>query len=272
MNSLNALQEHRPVSIANIEAQMFSLPQAECPVTHRFEDGCYIRELHMKAGTFAVGHHQNFEHANIFVQGKVLMLNDDGSTTLLTAPMIFKGKPGRKVGYVLEDVIWQNCYVTEERDVSLLEALLLTKSAASLEHSAERYLDEYFSAEPERADYEQVIKSLGMSEQQVLEQVENKEDQIELPDGAYKVKVDISSIHGRGIIGTAPIEAGEDIGIARSGVFRTPLGRFTNHSSLPNAEMRPFGENIHLVARFPIPTGAEVTIDYGATIRQLKGD
>jgi len=262
----------QPMSVSELEATMLSLPQAECPVIHSFVDGCYVREVHMKAGTFAVGHHQNFEHANIFVQGKVQLINDDGTTTILTAPMIFKGKPGRKVGHILEDVIWRNVYITDERDVALLEALLLTKSTASLEHTVNRYLLEHQQAEADREDYEEVIKSLGMSQVQVLEQVEDEEDQIELPDGAYKVKVDISSIEGRGIIATAPIEAGEDIGIARSGFFRTPLGRFTNHSKHPNAEMRPSGENIHLIARLPIPTDTEVTIDYGATIHQLRGD
>jgi hypothetical protein len=113
-------------TIVEMEGAVMSMEQAECPVYHRFYDGIYVRELHMKAGTFAIGHEQKFEQSNLFIKGKVLMYNLDGSTEILTAPMAFKGKPGRKVGYVLEDVIWQNAYPTNERDVELLETMFRT--------------------------------------------------------------------------------------------------------------------------------------------------
>lgn len=114
--------------VGNLEKEFLKLPQADCPVVHSFGQGTYIRQVTIPAGTYAIGHHQNFEHINFFVKGKVSMLNDDGSFTVLTAPMFFIGKPGRKVGYAHEDVVWLNIYQTDETSIEQLEARLLTKS------------------------------------------------------------------------------------------------------------------------------------------------
>ena len=266
--------------IANAEKEMLALPQAECPVIHKFENGYYIRELHMKAGTLAIGHHQNFEHLNVFLQGKVQIRNEDGTSTILKAPMVFIGKPGRKIGYVLEDLIWQNVYLTELKDVDLLEALLLTKSPEAIQHTFNKYVDDFGANETERLHYKETIKQLGFTEEEVQSQVQNETDQIEMPDGAYKFKVGISAIHGKGIIATCDIRKDEAIGIARLGAFRTPLGRYTNHSSKPNAVMMNIYENYVLVATRDIKgatgqdSGEEIVIDYGAAVnlvRQLEG-
>jgi hypothetical protein len=254
------------LSIDEAERLVLRAPQVECPVYHIFLDGMYIRELHMPAGTMAIGHHQNFEHCNILIQGKVRML--DG--TILEAPLAFKGQPGRKVGEALEDVIWQNVYVTNERDVDLLESLLLTKSPGFLEDAMHKYLEGALDHEVDRAHHADVLDQLGYTQNQVQEQVENLEDQIELPPGCYKVKLGISSIHGRGVITTAPIQAGEVIGTARCGTFRTPLGRFTNHAKEPNAVMRQYENNVVLVALQDLPMNREVTINYRDTIELTR--
>ena len=259
------------ITPAELEEVMLTMEQAETPTTHVFyDDDVYVREVRMKKGTFAVGHHQNFKHLNVFVQGKVQMLNDDGSYTILEAPMTFVGEPGRKVGYILEDVIWRNVYRIGDRDVAALEALLLTKSEAHQQAELDHYLVDFAARQSDREDYEEVVKSLGFSPEQVKEQVEG-EDQIELPSGAYDVRIGISSIEGLGVLATAPIAPGTVIGVARAGFFRTPLGRYTNHASTPNAEMQPEGDNILLVATSPIAIDEEVTIDYRATIKLLRG-
>ena len=63
--------------------------------------------------------------------GRVTMLNDDGSTTEYKAPMIFVGKPGRKIGFVHEDMTWLNVYPNvenEQLNITKLEDKYLTKS------------------------------------------------------------------------------------------------------------------------------------------------
>jgi hypothetical protein len=93
-----------------------------------------MREVTIPSGSIAIGHHQNFEHMNIFLKGRVTMVNSDGTTSELNAPMCFVGKPGRKIGYIHEDVVWLNVYPTEETSVEKLEAHYLTKSEGFLAH------------------------------------------------------------------------------------------------------------------------------------------
>lgn len=110
------------------EQKCLKLPQVECPIVHRFGPGIYIREMFIPAGTFVIGHHHNFENTNIMLKGRLTLLNEDGTTTELTAPFFYVGKPGRKMAYIHEDVVWQNIYATDERDIEKLESQFITKS------------------------------------------------------------------------------------------------------------------------------------------------
>jgi hypothetical protein len=121
--------ENAPATnLEEIESRMLTLPQANCPVFHYFAPGLYVRELHMQAGTLAIGHKQKFPHLNILIKGKILMLESGGVQKEYAAPMTFMGMPGRKVGYVLEDIIWQNIYPTDETDIEKLEDFYVEKS------------------------------------------------------------------------------------------------------------------------------------------------
>jgi SET domain-containing protein len=77
-----------------------------------------------------------------------------------------------------------------------------------------------------------------------------------------------SAIHGKGVFTTAPIAAGEYIAKARIGNSRTPAGRYTNHSCLPNCELVKHDGDIYLKALVDISgclggsVGTELTIDY----------
>lgn len=265
--------------INKLEITMLDMPQAECSVTHHFGPGICMREVTIPAGTVAIGHHQNFDHLNYFVKGKVLMLSDDGTTKELTAPMIFTGQPGRKIGYIIEDMVWQNIYPTDETDIDKVESIFITKSnewinsiegkdvLAKLEHSKNHI------------DYERVLEEFNISHEIAKKQSENTEDQIPFPLGTYKIKVSKSNIHGSGLIATANIDKNELIAPARIAGKRTPAGRFTNHSQDPNAKMieKPNGD-IDLVSIATINgcrgglDGDEITIDYRqALLIQIEG-
>ena len=84
--------------VDDLTKAMLDLPQVECPVIHRFGPGLYIRELSAPAGAMLVGHRQRFDHMNVMLKGKVKVVNEDGTTDTLEAPLVFVGKPGRKVG------------------------------------------------------------------------------------------------------------------------------------------------------------------------------
>lgn len=255
--------------LVKAECSMLQLPQAECSVIHHFGPGLYVREVHMPAGILAVGHTQRFEHLNVFLKGRVRMLNDDGTTTDLVAPMMFVGKPGKKAGYVLEDVVWQNIYATDETDIQKLERMFLVKSDEFSAHQSAHIAEREAAYEADRADYLAMLHDTGFDHATAREQSENESDQRPFPFGAWRVKTGASAIEGTGLFATAPIFAGELIAPARIDGKRTPAGRYTNHSKSPNAEMviLPNGD-IDLMALQPIAgchggqDGEEITIDY----------
>ena len=252
-------------TIPDIEKRMLDFEQQPCPVFHHFSPGLYVREVNMPAGILAIGHYQKLPHLNIFLKGRVAMLNDDGTVTELKAPMIFTGKPGRKMGYVHEDIVWLNVYPTDETDVGKLEATYLDKSEVSIEHTQKnkglpRLIDQ--------EDYKRALEEFGYDEATARAQSENEDDQIPFPDGSYAVGVFPSTIEGYGLFATAPFKDGDVIAPARLGGKRTPAGRYINHAKRAIAQFVPFGDDIYLVAKKDIKgccgglLGDEITVDY----------
>jgi hypothetical protein len=102
------------------------LPQTECPVTHRFAPGVYLREISMPADTVVIGRIHKTKHFNILIKGAALIVHDDGRREELRAPMTFVSGAGvQKVLYIIEDMIWQTVHVTDETDMGKLEEMLV---------------------------------------------------------------------------------------------------------------------------------------------------
>lgn len=262
-----------------LEEGFLKHPQVECPVIHRFGPGLYIREVTIPADTFSVGHRQTTAHINIMLEGRVTMVNEDGSHTELRAPQTFVAPPGRKVGYIHEKMVWLNVYATTETDVEILEATYLDKSPVwrAAQADTRLLLGADIIAE-NRADYLAVLAEFGISHELARSQTENITDQIPFPYDGYKIVVAPSELDGRGVFATAFLRAGEVIAPARLGGMRTPAGRFTNHTKEPNAIMQRVGDDIYLVASRGIngchggTLGEEVTVDYRQALRlTLKG-
>jgi len=259
-----------------LEAAMLQMPQADCPVIHHFGPGIYMREVTLKAGTLAIGHAQKHEHLNVMLTGAVSMI-DNGQVKVVKAPLIYVGKPGRKVGYVLEDTVWLNIYATDETDIEKLEEMFLDKSETFQLHQEAKLGIDYDRRADDREDFKKMVIEAGFTEEIVREQSENEEDQIPMPDGYSWVTTRASSIEGRGIFLSSPFKAGEIIGPARIEGKRTPLGRFTNHSMTPNARFIRNGDDIWMVALRDIDGcrggdhGEEVTVNYRQSL-QLIGE
>lgn len=259
--------------VDSLQQVMLNLPQVKCEVIHRFAPNLYIREVSIPAGTMAIGHWQRFEHLNVLLKGKVRIMHDDGSTELLEAPMMFVGKPGRKVGYIEEDMVWQNIYSTSERDVEKLEAHFLDKDKIWHAHLDE-VKQKLLPCEDDHNDFLNMLDEFGLDLDFAKRESEREDNMCELPAGTYKIKVGDSHIHGKGLFATADIKAGETICPARIGDLRTIAGRYTNHSARPNACMVRVGhKEINLVALRDIDgctgghDGEEITIDYRVALR-----
>lgn len=252
-------------AVNDAEKIILNEEQVECPVYHSFGPNIYMREVHIKAGTFAIGHHQNFEHVNIFVKGKARMLNDDGTFTVLTAPMLFIGKPGRKVGFAIEDMIWVNVYSETDQNVENLESKLLTKSLAFEEKAKLLSNLKLLNSNEERNKYYSMLNDLNINDNE-WDKILKKESG-DLPLAQYKFKTGISNIEGRGIFATANIEMNEEIGPCRWHGKNTMLMNFLNHSFYPNCKIL-IESDFQLIAIRPISgchggnDGDEMTIDY----------
>ncbi len=255
------------IDMNEIEAAAIEEEQAECPVIHRFSPGLYIRELSVAGGTFLLGHTHKVEHLNIFLKGRVRVLNDDGEIIEMKAPMIFTGKPGRKMGYVIEDMVWLNVWPTDETDVEKLEDMFLEKTADSMEKVESIRNDVDRSGDIE--DYRKMLVEYGISEKEAREESERTHDLIGFPHCGLPVMLASSPIEGRGLFATASIEKDHLICPMRIGTQRTPAGRFTNHSKNPNSYIvQGEGTDLLLYAKKDIMgckggfSGDEITIDY----------
>jgi hypothetical protein len=249
------------------ERELLTHAQVDCPVVHHFGPGVCIREVFMPAGTIAIGHRQKFAQLNIMIKGKVLIAKDDGTTQVLSAPMIFTGKAGRKIGYVMEDMIWQNVYPTDLKDASAVEDFFIEKSEQWHGDQASRFAVESVARAADRNDYMLLLEECGIPHSQARQQSENEADQMWVESAV--TRVDISPIEGKGLFATTEIKAGDLICPARIDGKRTQAGRFTNHSLFPNAKMVLLSNgDIDLVAIADIEgckggsIGTEITIDY----------
>lgn len=259
-----------PLMTEAAEQVMLAAPQVACPVFHHHGPNLYLREVHMPAGTFAIGHHQNFAQWNIFLKGRVTVIKEDGAQQELVAPMSFLGAAGRKIGYVHEDVVWINVYATSETDVAALEAMLLTKSDGWQLDARERQALAQLHHEEDRADFAVAIAELGFTPELVRALSEEQRDQAPFPPGVQRVKVGASPIEGMGLFASADIAAGELIAMGRIAGQRTPAGRYANHARRPNARMQVLNAagDIGLIALRPLrgchggADGEEVTVDY----------
>lgn len=261
-------------NIEVLEGEFMKREQVSCPVKHHFSPGCYSREVHLKAGALVIGHEQRFEHLNVFVKGRVAMRNEDGTFTEMKAPMVFVGKPGRKIGYIYEDVIWINVYNTPETDIEKLEAHFLNKSEVWSKSVEANETLLRLEQRVNRADFRKMASEIGVTADQIWEQSKNESDMADLPWGGYKIKRAKSMIHGNGLFATGDIEDGELIAPARINGKRTIAGRYTNHSVNPNAKMvRGVGNDIELIATRKISgcvgglDGEEITVDYRESYR-----
>ena len=140
--------------VDQLEIECLKHEQVPCPVYHHFSPGLYIREVHIPAGTFSIGHYQKTRHLNIFLRGAVDFVFEDGTTQLIKAPMIFTSEPGRKVGYIRQDMVWLNVYPTDETDVDTLEKMFLDKSPGFNNAKQTAGLDRL----ADRLDFEAAIK------------------------------------------------------------------------------------------------------------------
>ena len=149
-----------------LEKMWLNQEQVPCPVVHRFAPGICVREVNIPANTYAIGHHQNFPHLNILLKGRVSIRNEDGTFTEMKAPMVFVGKPGRKIGFIHENMTWLNVYHTHETDVEKIEDHFITKSQGFLEMKEHIQNAQLLKSGIDNQDFKEDLRELGISEEE----------------------------------------------------------------------------------------------------------
>jgi len=261
-----------PSVVAMLEAEMMQHEQPSTDVVHYIANGLCVREVRMPAGMMAIGHYQKYEHLNVFLKGRVRIIDENtGEVSELSAPLMFLGKPGRKIGYIMEDTVWQNIYATDLTDPAEVERHFIDKAESSLtfyDASRPEYVDD--------GDYAAALADLGYTQDMVDAECLNDSDLIPFPFGAIPVMVAESAIQGKGLFATAKMQEGCLLAGRLNGK-RTPAGRYVNHSRVPNVEAVNLNGDVYFRALRDIDgmrcglLGEELTVDYRQAFRAARG-
>jgi len=130
---MNQITEAAKNKTEELLKQAKTMPQVECLEKHHFGPGLYIKEVTLPAGAVIIGKPHKVEHMCVLLQGKMVIAKEDGSKVELVAPMTFVSPPGRKVAYILETVVFQNIFATNETDVEKLENMFIDNTQQLLE-------------------------------------------------------------------------------------------------------------------------------------------
>jgi hypothetical protein len=190
---------------------------------------------------------------------------------------MFVAPAGSKVGYTLEEVVWQNIYATTETDIDTIESMFFKAPDMLVEHQKQWVLDNYDKHQEDRDDFDLMLKDIGWSAEDIETVSKYRGDCIPFPYGNYSVAPSDSPIQGRGLFATADIQAGTMIAAGRVGGKRTPAGYLINHSKNPNckAVTVPNGD-MYIVAEKDIKgmLGGdlvnEITLDYRQVVKENK--
>ena len=238
---------------------------------HRFVDGMYGREMFVPAGNLLTGAVHKQEHISIFLEGVLLVPDEDGNSKIIQAPAVEIGHPGMKrVGVALTDVRWITSHRTDARDVISAEEetitnnahevydLLMQEPTALVQYEKNKALGQRDQISVDKADY-LLIKDREPREE--LEKIPVKEMEQE------GVEIRRSERHGLGLFATKRFEKGD---IIAPGVVDGELisfSRYCNHSQLPNAEPHYDGADVYIRAKHDIVPNEEVTMDYRETLK-----
>lgn len=126
-------------AIFRLEDHLKTLPQVEIEYIHRFTPGVYAREMRVPAGVMCTGAIHKTEHISIFLEGKMLVPNEDGGSVEISAPMVEVAQPGiKRVGMALEDVRWITVHKTDLTDVDEIMEQIVTNDFSEVEHLVEQ--------------------------------------------------------------------------------------------------------------------------------------
>jgi hypothetical protein len=128
----------RRAALYRLEDELRLLEPFECPLTHHFAAGVYVRSMLIPQGVAIVGHIHRHACVNVVQFGEIEVATEAGRKRIV-GPCTFESLPGTKrAGYALRDTLWTTIHAnpTDERDIDKLEAfLIIPREEGQLESS-----------------------------------------------------------------------------------------------------------------------------------------
>lgn len=102
------------------------------PLRHFFVPGVYSREMTLPAGHWIIGKIHKHAHMNVISTGRVVVITEEG-VRVFQAPYVFRSEPfTKRVVLVIDTTVWTTHHITNETDLSLIEAELILPNFTSL--------------------------------------------------------------------------------------------------------------------------------------------
>lgn len=134
MDCLIDTEDNRAL-ISEIESRLATHENAffgdsdNCPLTHSFASGMYVREIFLPAGVIVVGKIHKHDHPNFLMKGKVSVFTESGGVEVITAPKSMISPAGTKrVVYAHEDTVWVTVHKTDSQDLAEIEEETIAKT------------------------------------------------------------------------------------------------------------------------------------------------
>jgi hypothetical protein len=130
--------------IDKMESSLVEYSPADCPVTHRFTDGMYIREIFIPKGTILTSMEHKTEHPFVISMGHIAVISANEDKVIYSAPFTGITKPKtRRVLYAIEDTIWTTFHVTDKMDVEEIGADILEQHSNNLLENGDPRLNQW---------------------------------------------------------------------------------------------------------------------------------
>jgi hypothetical protein len=260
-----ATPDEMKAKVVALQEQLLKLPQANIVTLHSFRAGFYERIIVIPPWTVLTGAEHKTAYQVRIGKGTIAVNIDNGGVKILSAPMLFDVGAGlQRAGHTFEEeTIWTDIYSNPDncRDIDELERrLYITPDIGLSDNIAQRERVRMIE------DYGTFLTQIGMSQPDMDKIVENKDDQIDMPEGCF-VEVKPSKIHGNGLFATKDFKAGELICPGRINGKRTPAGRYMNHSTNANVAPEKVGDDLNAIATRNIYRGEELLVNYRESMR-----
>jgi hypothetical protein len=107
-----------PEDVMNLcDVELMKLPPIECPLTHRFTPGMYIREIFMPKGSIVTSLLHLTTHPFFIMKGDVNVYYPGLPVERYIAPYTGVTKAGtRRLLFNNEDTVWITCHITDLTD------------------------------------------------------------------------------------------------------------------------------------------------------------